>query len=469
MMRSFAPCVRRRAFACVLLMAAAARSLFGAEADPPPTVPAAESADAQRLVRLGLALGDRSDRERDYYLKALEAQPGYAPALFHLAELRRGRGENDEALKCYLEALAADPSNSITHFSLADFLWHSDVDPSPAEGASPRYEIHPKVRRLELAREHFQRYLDLQGKAEGGSLQTETRLLIGQVEGDLAAVKNAQPVPYISWEEAARRLKRPADPAKSPYEGPRIPLAVEFEKGSYLLSYRSTYLLDAVARALESEGLRGATILIEGHADASGETAANQALSKSRAQSVRDYFVSRGLRPERFLVAGFGAEHPIVPNSTEENHRMNRRIEIVNWDETLKARGVKAETPPSEGWAKSETAATPNTDQTAEKKEAAVAAAAPPKTGGAMKRDQTIVMPAKPVSPAPAATPKSGGNVWDQYLAPPLSALKIGGDRKPKTEAAPPPAPSSTPTPGATPTPKPRSGNPNEASWLSAE
>lgn len=322
--------------ACLTLLMALLTSL---NAYPQPESPSAsatpaagDSSAAARLTRKGLALGDHSAAEFNYYVQALQADSRYAPARIHLAGWLRAHNREDEALRQYLAALAVDPNYSIGHFALAEFLWHSQADPSPAEGAEPRADTKPSVRRMELARYHLQHYLDLIGEDRSHAFFTEARIMLAAIEGDLAKEKSAEPLSRINWEDAAMRLSRPADPSKSPYEGPRVPLSVEFERGSDAITHGSTYLLDAIARALSSEQLASSRIMIEGHADSEGDSKANLELSRKRAQSVRDYFVSRGLEAGRFLLSAYGEQRPLVPNDTPEMRQKNRRIEVVNWD-----------------------------------------------------------------------------------------------------------------------------------------
>ena len=72
----------------------------------------------------------------------------------------------------------------------------------------------------------------------------------------------------------------------------------------------------------------GVNISVDGHTDSDGSEAYNQDLSTRRAASVRDYFVSQGLKPSRFKVRGFGESSPAVPNDSRENKRINRRVEL---------------------------------------------------------------------------------------------------------------------------------------------
>ncbi|WP_308222417.1 OmpA family protein [Frankia sp. AgB32] len=84
--------------------------------------------------------------------------------------------------------------------------------------------------------------------------------------------------------------------------------------------------LDQVAAALRAGTI---TVLVGGYTDTSGPSRVNQALSLSRAQTVADYLVSRGVPAERVRAAGFGSEEPVGDNRTARGRAANRRIEII--------------------------------------------------------------------------------------------------------------------------------------------
>ncbi len=73
---------------------------------------------------------------------------------------------------------------------------------------------------------------------------------------------------------------------------------------------------------------------IEGHTDAIGSTEYNLELSNSRARSVLNYLVKRGLERSRFRTKGFGEIVAIAVNDEEdgkdnpEARRLNRRVEF---------------------------------------------------------------------------------------------------------------------------------------------
>jgi len=68
---------------------------------------------------------------------------------------------------------------------------------------------------------------------------------------------------------------------------------------------------------------------IVGHTDDVGYATYNQKLSEERAQSVANLFLTRGFKKENIYVIGRGSTQPYVPNTTNENRAINRRVAIV--------------------------------------------------------------------------------------------------------------------------------------------
>ena len=71
---------------------------------------------------------------------------------------------------------------------------------------------------------------------------------------------------------------------------------------------------------------------IEGHTDDKGPDWANKKISQERAESVRRYFVQRGISQDRFVVVGLGKDYPIAENLTSEGMAKNRRVVIIRID-----------------------------------------------------------------------------------------------------------------------------------------
>ena len=69
---------------------------------------------------------------------------------------------------------------------------------------------------------------------------------------------------------------------------------------------------------------------LEGHTDAVGNDAYNQALSERRAESVKQWLVSNAkLDPAKLITKGWGRTKPIAPNDTDANRQKNRRLEAI--------------------------------------------------------------------------------------------------------------------------------------------
>ena len=68
---------------------------------------------------------------------------------------------------------------------------------------------------------------------------------------------------------------------------------------------------------------------IVGHTDDVGDATYNQKLSEERAQSVANLFLTRGFKKENIYVIGRVSTQPYVPNTTNENRAINRRVAIV--------------------------------------------------------------------------------------------------------------------------------------------
>ncbi len=70
-------------------------------------------------------------------------------------------------------------------------------------------------------------------------------------------------------------------------------------------------------------------ILVIGHTDNKGTEQYNQGLSLRRADAVKNYAVSKGLKGSRVKTEGKSYNEPIASNDTEDGRAQNRRVEIV--------------------------------------------------------------------------------------------------------------------------------------------
>jgi len=77
-----------------------------------------------------------------------------------------------------------------------------------------------------------------------------------------------------------------------------------------------------------------AEVHIEGHTDTTADDAHNNKLSRQRAESIRNYLLSKQVsRPERLKPVGFGEREPrVFPERTANDRSANRRVDV--WFQT---------------------------------------------------------------------------------------------------------------------------------------
>lgn len=132
---------------------------------------------------------------------------------------------------------------------------------------------------------------------------------------------------WLSWRVDETENATPGF-AQTGFPAPvRLDNRLLFASGSAQLKPESTkVLVNALANVKARPGW---LIVIAGHTDATGDTRQNLALSRSRAESVRDWMKSMGDVPDDcFAVQGYGSSQPIADNETETGRAANRRVDI---------------------------------------------------------------------------------------------------------------------------------------------
>lgn len=127
----------------------------------------------------------------------------------------------------------------------------------------------------------------------------------------------------------------PTRPAPMPDPETQPPAA--FDRATVLegLEFASgTATLDAAQPVLEPlldwlEANPDRRVTLVGHTDDAGTLEANIAVSRERAQSVRDWLLARGINAARLQAEGVGYLAPRDTNTTEEGRARNRRVEVV--------------------------------------------------------------------------------------------------------------------------------------------
>lgn len=144
----------------------------------------------------------------------------------------------------------------------------------------------------------------------GVQFDTHDKLRFGH--SDQAAASSSDASPYT--EDAAV-----ADSGTLP--------AVTFPLDSAQLTDEARDTLDAIINIMNQQ--TDTSIVIRGHADDTGPSEYNLALSESRASEVMDYLVDHGIDPLRLSVDATGENAPIASNATADGRRANRRVEFT--------------------------------------------------------------------------------------------------------------------------------------------
>ncbi|MCC6575498.1 MAG: OmpA family protein [Planctomycetes bacterium] len=110
---------------------------------------------------------------------------------------------------------------------------------------------------------------------------------------------------------------------------------VLFKPGSWEITDKTKEILGKLADLLKSKMDANSMVRVDGHTDSdpvkrlkSQGIADNVHLSIMRAQSVRNFLVSKGIESDRIFVAGFGEYWPIESNANSAGKQRNRRVEV---------------------------------------------------------------------------------------------------------------------------------------------
>ena len=123
----------------------------------------------------------------------------------------------------------------------------------------------------------------------------------------------------------------PAIEYKEPSKG-AVPIATQrrsiyFETDSAKMGLDSRAVVDEIGGFMKA--YENTVVDIDGNTDASGSRGHNIALSRERAESVKQYLVEKfGFPANRMRTIGNGPDRPVADNSTPEGREKNRRTDI---------------------------------------------------------------------------------------------------------------------------------------------
>lgn len=158
-----------------------------------------------------------------------------------------------------------------------------------------------------------------------------------QIEAERLALAGKQEELAKAKEAVAGRLAEALSKVAATETTPRglvvvVPGTV-FEAGKATLTAGGKATLSTLAGILLMVPEKN--VRIEGHSEPAKSPAAAAKLSVDRARNVADLLREHGLSDERIASSGYGADHPVAPNTTAAGRAANRRLEIVVAEGTI--------------------------------------------------------------------------------------------------------------------------------------
>lgn len=136
------------------------------------------------------------------------------------------------------------------------------------------------------------------------------------------------PAPEPAYVAPAAPAPAYVAPAAAPVSPPKLVLeGVNFDFDKATLRPDDIAIVDRGVASLDKWG--NVNIEVAGHTDSRGSDEYNMNLSQQRAETVRDYLISKGIAADRLSAKGYGEFQPIAGGATDEDRFENRRVELV--------------------------------------------------------------------------------------------------------------------------------------------
>lgn len=240
-------------------------------------------------------------KKRDLLNKALEICPDDAEVFFSCAYAAERLRHYDKAQQYYLKATELDSHFSKAYFGLGDIYMVLGSTSAAIDAYQKGLDLVPQNKRarssLKLAK--------IKNKSESGEQITSAEFI------------------QVMQESKTQETTQGA------VDGPLLRMQIHFYSASSQLSEQAMAQLANVGKALEDPALKDQKFEISGHTDDTGTPESNLILSKLRAEQVREYLLETfSIQPEALIAAFYGDTRPVVPNTSTENHALNRRVEF---------------------------------------------------------------------------------------------------------------------------------------------
>ena len=161
-------------------------------------------------------------------------------------------------------------------------------------------------------------------KGSGGELGAVIGGVVGGTAGVLIGKKMDKQAQQIEEEIPGAVVERIDDGIVITFDENS---GVYFDTNKYNINADSEVLLNKLSGILLE--YPDTNVVVVGHTDSTGADEYNMTLSKNRAESVTNFFISKGIASNRFTTSWFGEEQPVADNTTPEGRAKNRRVNLA--------------------------------------------------------------------------------------------------------------------------------------------
>jgi outer membrane protein OmpA-like peptidoglycan-associated protein len=102
---------------------------------------------------------------------------------------------------------------------------------------------------------------------------------------------------------------------------------IQFDHNSSALTPSSYEELDKLVKLMQDNP--SMQIELSAHTDDVGSEQYNLRLSQKRGEAAKKYLQRQGIEAQRIIAKGYGKNKPLVPNDSDENRAINRRVEFT--------------------------------------------------------------------------------------------------------------------------------------------
>jgi len=227
-----------------------------------------------------------------------------------------------------LGVIYAEAKNTFTGTGAGASVAASDPNPKKSEinykyGVGLQYDF---TRALSM-RGEWERYRVNDAVGNTGDIDMVSVGLVYMFGTSEPAPKAAAPAPYVAPVAVAAAPVLVIVPIVAKTQQYCTILDIQFEINNSTVQREAEEKLDTVVTFMRK--YPGTTAVIEGHTDEVGTSADNMRLSQSRADSMVNYMVSKGIARNRLQAVGYGETRPIADNSTQIGKRLNRRVNAI--------------------------------------------------------------------------------------------------------------------------------------------